>query len=123
MTIEEAIELCDRMKPNHYEKDDKLRWLSELDGRIRIEILDTHEDGPSEPFTGYDENTPGDTVLLVMPPYDGLYLHYLGAQVDYYNAEYARYNNGIGAFSSVYAEYADWYNRSHTPKQDNSVRL
>jgi len=52
-----------------------------------------------------------------------LYLHYLGAQVDYYNAEYARYNNGIGAFSSVYAEYADWYNRSHTPKQDNSVRL
>ena len=106
MTIEEAIELCDRMKPNHYEKDDKLRWLSELDGRIRIEILDTHEGGPSEPFSAYDENTPMDTELLAVPPYDGLYLHYLGAQVDYYNAE-----------------YADWYNRSHTPKQDNSVRL
>lgn len=45
MTIDEAIELCDRMKPNHYEKEDKLRWLSELDGRIRIEILDTHEGG------------------------------------------------------------------------------
>lgn len=46
-----------------------------------------------------------------------------GAQIDYHNAEYARYNNGIGAFSSVYAEYADWYNRTHTPKQNNAIHL
>lgn len=123
MTIDEAMALCDRMKPNLYKKDDKRRWLSELDGRIRIEILDSHENGPSEPFDGYNENTPGDTVLLVPPPYDALYLHYLGAQVDYANAEYARYNNGISAFSAMYAEYADWYNRTHMPKQENAIHL
>ena len=35
MTIREAIELVDRLKPNQYGSADKLRWLSELDGAMR----------------------------------------------------------------------------------------
>ena len=34
MTIREAIELVDRLKPNQYGSADKLRWLSELDGAV-----------------------------------------------------------------------------------------
>ena len=31
MTIREALETVDRLKPNQYGSADKLRWLSELD--------------------------------------------------------------------------------------------
>ena len=106
-----------------YSREDKIHWLSELDGRIRLEILDAHEGAPTEPFNGYNADTPGDTELLAPWPYEVLYLHYLGAQVDYHNAEYARYNNAMALFANVFAEYADWYNRGQMPMQKNTVRI
>lgn len=39
MTIREALETVDRLKPNQYGSADKLRWLSELDGAVYREIL------------------------------------------------------------------------------------
>ena len=42
MTIREAIELVDRLKPNQYGSADKLRWLSELDGIVYRDIICTH---------------------------------------------------------------------------------
>ena len=43
MTIREAIELVDRLKPNQYGSADKLRWLSELDGAVWHESWSAHE--------------------------------------------------------------------------------
>ena len=43
MTIREALETVDRLKPNQYGSADKLRWLSELDGAVYREILTQHE--------------------------------------------------------------------------------
>lgn len=39
------------------------------------------------------EDTGEDTVLLVQPPYDELYRHYVEAQIHYANGEMERYNN------------------------------
>ncbi len=39
MTIDVAIERCDRMKPNAHSRADKIRWLSELDGRVMRDII------------------------------------------------------------------------------------
>jgi uncharacterized OB-fold protein len=41
MTIMEAIHAIDSLKPNSYSESDKIRWLSTLDGLIKIEIIDT----------------------------------------------------------------------------------
>lgn len=38
MTIKGAIEAVDRLSPNQYENIDKVRWLSELDGVVYLEI-------------------------------------------------------------------------------------
>ena len=38
MTINEAIEMVDRLKPNQYEHEQKVGWLSKLDGMIYEEI-------------------------------------------------------------------------------------
>lgn len=122
MTIGEAVKQCSRMKPSQYGKEDMIRWLSQLDGQIYTEILRTHEGAPALPFQGYDDQTPEDTVLLAVYPYDRLYSYYLGAMVDYANAEYARYNNGMLQFNQAFQEYARWYNRTHR-NQEVCIRL
>ena len=73
MTLDEALAVCDRAKPNQYSRSEKIRWLSDADGLVQREILDYVEPGT---FSGYDEETPGETVLLAPAPYEGLYEAY-----------------------------------------------
>ncbi len=39
MTISEAIGAIDRLRPNQYSREEKVSWLSDLDGQIYTEIL------------------------------------------------------------------------------------
>ena len=118
MTISEAIRRVDTMKPNSYSSEDKIAWLSKLDGAVKAEIIDTHEDGEDIVFNGYDESTPKDTELLICAPYDDIYLHWLESRIDYYNGEYGRYNNTVTTYNSAYSAYERFYNRAHMPKGD-----
>ena len=43
MTVMEAINHVDAVKPNGYSQNEKIRWLSYLDGIVKKEIIDTHE--------------------------------------------------------------------------------
>lgn len=52
MTIKEALQICDDLKPNSYETATKIRWLSEIEMLIRDEILITHTGCPAAPY-GY----------------------------------------------------------------------
>jgi hypothetical protein len=117
MTITESIARINSLKPNSYSDIDKIRWLSELDGKIKSEVIDTHEGSEGVVFNGYDENTIANaTNLLVPSPYDNLYVLWLESKIDYYNGEYARYNNSSTAFNVAYLEFAKYYNRTHMPK-------
>lgn len=79
MTIREAIELVDRLKPNQYGSADKLRWLSELDGAVWHEIWSAHETAVPA-FTGYGPEADLDgTALLIGWPYDEIYRWYRNA--------------------------------------------
>ena len=115
MTIFEAITKINNLKPNGYSDGDKVAWLSELDGQIKTEIIDTHEGGENVTFAPYDEDTDTNTELLVSAPYDDMYIKWLEAKIDYSNNEYARYNITSDAFNSVYAAFARYYNRHHMP--------
>ena len=116
MTLIEAINRIDKLKPNNYTQTDKVEWLSNVDGLIKTEIVDTHEGGEGVVFNGYDNNTPLDTVLLVPAPYDDLYIKWLESQIDYHNAEYGRFNNSATAFNTAYSAYQRYYNRQNMPK-------
>lgn len=115
MTISEAITKIDALKFNTYTQSEKIAWLSTIDGMIKREIIDTHEDGESVVFNGYDENTSLDTELLAPAPYDDLYIKWLEAQIDYTNGEYGKYNNSRLSFNTAYTAYESWYNRQHMP--------
>lgn len=116
MTIIEAINKVDELKPNSYTQLDKIRWLSNLDGTIKTEIIDTHEDGEMVIFDGYNSDTSTGTELLVKAPYDELYLYWLESRMDYYNGEYGRYNNTLAMFNAAYSAYESFYNRAHMHK-------
>lgn len=112
MTIKEALEAADRLRANQFRQEEKISWLSRLDGRIYRELIvprsGDEEDG-FKPYTAADVNKE----LLASYPYDELYLHYLISQMDFYNAEISRYNNSSAMFNTVYNEFEAAYNRDH----------
>lgn len=119
MTIIEAINKIDELKPNNYSQPDKVAWLSTCDGHIKRNIIDEHWHKEEVTFNGYNEDTPLDTVLLAYPPYDELYIHWMESKIDYYNGEYAKYNNAASAYNDIYKAFDNDYNRNHPPKGIN----
>lgn len=115
MTIFDAINAIDELKPNTYEQIEKVKWLSALDGKIKNEIIDTHEGAESAVFEEYNESTPLETVLLVPAPYDEIYLLWLEAKIDFANKEYKKYNNSSIMYNNAYSEFWRYYNRTHLP--------
>lgn len=117
MKIIDAINKIDALKPNIYSQEEKVAWLAELDGQIHKNIIMTHEHTEEqEAFDGYGENVDPDTVLLVPAPHDQpVYLSWLQSKIDYFNGEYARYNNSKIAFNDAYSEFNNYYNRNNMP--------
>ena len=125
MTINEAITLVDEIKPNTYDENIKIKWLSELDGRIFNDVIMTHEHDLVEDeegnmvepkFTGYDENSENEE-LLIPDTYADIYRSWLIAQIDFANGEPDRFNNSIMMYNNSLKEYYDWYNRNNKPIQ------
>lgn len=117
MTVREAITQVDKLKPNKFTMEDKVQWLSDIDGIIVRELLDTHEDSPVEgEFHGYSIEDM-DAELIVPSPYNVLYRWYLESQIDLGNMEIQKYNNTKTLFNNAYTTYTDHYNRTHMPKQ------
>ena len=115
MKINEAIQKIDALKPNNYEPADKVKWLSNLDGIIKNEIIDTHEGGSEVIFNGYDMDSL-ETELLVPAPYDDVYIKWLEAQIDYHNGEIGKYSNSMTMYNSAYNAFERHYNRHNMPK-------
>ena len=116
MKVMEAIDRTDSLKHNTYTIGEKVEWLSRLDGMVKQEIIDTHEDGDGIEFNGYTQKDSMNTKLLVPMPFDEVYIRWLEAQIDYANAEYDRYNNAVEAFNAFWTDFKNYYNRTHMPK-------
>lgn len=107
MTIEQAIQKLDEQTHNTYTREQKIAWLSELDGMVHTLLL-----GNSGGFSGYADQTPTHVRLLVSAPFDQIYLYWLEAKVHYLQAEYERYNNANALFQQAWQRYADHCLRS-----------
>ena len=116
MTIMEALHHIDSIKPNSYSQQEKVQWLSTLDGIVKKEIIDTHEGAEGVTFNGYTDDTLLTTTLLIPAPYDDVYIHYLEMKIDYANGEYGKYNNSKTVYNTAYSAFERYYNREHMPK-------
>lgn len=128
MFISEAIETTDKLKPNAYTREDKVKWLSDIDRQIFLEIIVTHHQEDEgmrlDSFDGYGAETDiENTALLAPAPFDEIYIHGLKRQIDLHNEEYSKYNNDCLLFNSAYTNFYDWYNRNSEPKGEAAFRL
>lgn len=109
-TAQALIDRTDELRPNTVSFEMKLHWLSCLDQRAYEEVIARHEGaGTCQPLlTGQEE-------LLIPPPYDEVYHHYLAMQMDLAGREIAAYNNDRALFNSAWITWQDAYNRAHMP--------
>jgi len=120
MTIQQAMDKADAMKPNMMLVPVKIGFLSEIEGKIHEEIIMTHEHTVEEETCPvYDENTDRSTEMLVPAPYDMVYVYWLMAQIDHLNQEMDKYNNDRGLFEDAWGNFADYWNRKKMPIQRN----
>lgn len=115
MKISEAISTVDELKPNTYTPEDKVGWLSNLDHRVKTQIIDAHVCNEPIFFYGYDSIHDQETELLAPAPYDEMYLRWLEAMIDYHNSDDDRYNNAITLFNNAYEGFKKHYTRTHMP--------
>jgi len=119
MTIAEAIARLEAARPNQHTAAQRIQWLSDCDSAIFTEIISTHEPDENTPesFSGYASDVDTGTSLLVGAPYDVLYERWLLAQTDFYNSELSRFNNTSAMYNVARQSFANYYNRTHMPKQ------
>jgi len=117
MKIIEAINKIDALMPNSYNLGDKIRWLSNLDGTVKQNMIDKFVGSENVSFAGSHAETDLETELLVPAPYDEMYVYWLQAQIDYWNQELSKYNNSVAMYNTAYSEFERWYIRNHMPKE------
>lgn len=114
MTIADAISQVDKLVPNRFTDEEKIKWLTNLDMRVKTKIIDAHECVDPISFYGYD-STDIASDLLIPPPFDEIYPRWLEAMIHYHNSEDDRYNNAMVLVNSTYKQYGDYYARNHMP--------
>lgn len=117
MTIRSAINSIDELMHNTYTQENKVTWLSRVDTMVKKLVIDTHDGGEDVSFSGYNEDTDLETVLLIPEPFDEAYLRWMEAQIHYHNGEYDKYNNAVVMFNTAFDAYKSEYTRNHMPLQ------
>lgn len=110
MTINQVLDMLDSQQPNASTREEKLSWLTRLNGLLRDTLWVHYENAPE--VAPYTPETDPDTVLPVPAPWDELYLRYLQAQIDQVNGELTRYANSSTLYNSLLSAYRDHYNRT-----------
>lgn len=100
----DVIQRADMLEPNQYGVEQKLAWLSELDGQIYGEIGEIFEPCWKEP----ERYTTGEEELLLPFPYgEGIYRSFIKAMIALENFETAKYNESMEMFDTLYGQYRD----------------
>lgn len=107
MTPNKAIEIIDSLRPNAYGEEQKLSWISDLDGMVKRLVIQESE------FVPYSYPEDMDRELLISAPFESLYSLYLETMINYYNREYGNYNNSAAMFEARFTEYKKAYIREH----------
>lgn len=116
MTLQEAMDMLDEMKPNMMSRRLKLKYITEIEQLIHDEIVMKHAHSCAEARKpAYDETSDDGTVLVVPDPYSMVYVYWLMTKVDMQNQEDERYNVDRAHFENAYETMSDWWTRTRIP--------
>lgn len=125
MNIRDVLDQVDTLKPNQFDEAQKIYWLSQLDRRVYLDVIETHEKDEDTPggFAGYAPDVDQDTELLVQEPFSDIYRWYLEAMIDLGNGEQGKYQNSMLLFNTAWADFARDYHRKHRPIGQRAMRF
>lgn len=112
-TVKQIVENADALKPNAFTNEQKTAWLSEIEGRLQLDVFLMAAAEVITYIWSEDQNTE----VLLDPPHDGLYEQYLEAMIDYANGEYSKYTNTMSMFNASLGNFARWFARNYEPAQ------
>lgn len=115
MTVQEAIEHADLVKPNAFDLQVKAAWLNTLEGRIAAEVFLM----AATEFRLFHYRWPEDAgrQMLVQPPFDEIYPLWLQARIDQANGEYDKYVNTMQIYNEQYNGFVRWFAQVYEPAQ------
>lgn len=99
MTLAQAAEQAEKLRPGGLTRTAAVRLLSQLDGIIAAMTA------PRDKFSGYGDDAPDDTVLFVPYPFDGIYTDYLIMMTDLRESETQLYTLTHEIFENDLALY------------------
>lgn len=112
MTIRQAIDKANSLRPNALDEADKVRFLDTLDKMLFDEIFSKHKGFENIKRPDYTESGTG-TELLAPDGYTEIYINWLFSKIDYIEQDYNLYNIDLAAFNADYKNLAGYINREH----------
>ena len=107
MTIAQAIERADVIRPNAVPIDIKTGWVASLDGEF-AEMMKV------EDYTEPDYST--DELLMDYPRKD-VYVFYLCAMIDFAQEEFDLYQDDMAMAIQAISEAKAWWRRNNCPER------
>lgn len=113
MTIREIISQVDTNNPNAFDSKTKIRWISQLDGRIALDVM-LMDIAETEQFR-YRYPGAMDQQPLVGFPHDDLYELWLNVKIHAEQGETDRYQNALLLYNAAYKNYVRWFAHTYAP--------
>jgi len=109
MTYYDCIRDIDRVEPNAYEIEDKIRWIRECEGKVYTELflmqpIGFHVDNMLDLYR---------QELSIPAPHNKVYRRYLQAMIHYANGEYERYANSMAMFNDAWEDLNIWFGHDY----------
>ena len=123
MTAREAVRSYRETWPDDVAEDTLACWVSEIEATIFFEIVATHEGAPEEPFSGISLTEGYDRELRAKEPYSKLYADYMKMKSDLIHRDTVGYETSSAVFAASFADFADFYNRSHAPLSASNFKV
>ena len=111
MTLVEAIDAIDQLKPNGYTPEEKTAWINQLEANIQMDVMLLHYDQ----IVQHDFAADPDSQLLLDAGHAALYTAWLGAQIDFANGEYDKYQNSMGMYNALWRQFVAWFANTYHP--------
>lgn len=115
MTLAEVLERIDRERPGESTEEEKLRWLSQVDGQWYREMVLTHGGAGGNDLCALHHGRGQERGAADRAAYDEVYIHFLYMQTDQRLGEIDRYNNDAALYNQGMLEARQAYNREHMP--------
>lgn len=120
MDVANILAEVDMKYPNDVDEAHKWGWITQMEKLLLNECLLTHELSEREMNKAAGiyamEHASSEYEPLAQPPYQDVYIHYLGMQIALVNTDNEQYENEQTLYNNSLLAYKNWFNRTHRAK-------